>query len=459
MAGGATIATIDLADALLREHERRGLIQWAAVTLALTLLFAAMTPFLFAVPGVRLRMYLAMAIIIGAAALALWLIWRGRALDLVGYGFSLVTILFLALAPAANYLGQGPEQVAPAIMMKGAQTVATPLFIALAGLTMQPRYPVIVAAGGVAIELVLLWIVVIDPRTVMSRDISSALMGPAFNPDRVAIDLLIFVMTGVAMAVLTWSARRTVREAVRLEKANRQLSRYFSPNVVAGIAGADAAFLKLGGRRQDVVVMFADLRDFTALSSTLSAEETVALLSDYHERMVAEIFRAGGTLDKFIGDGIMATFGTPEAAADDADRAVAAGIAMKRALDAFNRESVARGRPRLGQGIGIHCGPAIVGNIGTPERLEFTTIGATVNVASRIERACKTTGADFLISDAVKARLTRPVALHALPPTRLPGVPEAIGLHAVLTEQPPAAPLGSAAPGGGGATPGRPDRF
>ena len=155
------------------------------------------------------------------------------------------------------------------------------------------------------------------------------------------------------------------------------------------------------------------------------------MLSEYQECMVAEIFRAGGTLDKFIGDGIMATFGTPTPVADAADRAVRAARGMIAALADLNRDRVARGQAPLVQRIGIHAGLAVVGNVGTRQRLEFTVIGNTVNVASCIENACKRIGKPAMLSAAVVERLTMAAALELLGPVALDGQTQPVELYAL----------------------------
>jgi adenylate cyclase len=149
--------------------------------------------------------------------------------------------------------------------------------------------------------------------------------------------------------------------------------------------------------------------------------------------MVAAIFEHGGTLDKFIGDGIMATFGTPRPAPDDAQRAVAAALSMLDRLDGLNNRFHADGLPELKIGIGIHSGPAIVGNIGTSARLEYTVIGDTVNTASRLESACKETGDPLLVSRAVADQLT--VAVEPRGEAVLRGKKAVIALFAVPRKQ------------------------
>ncbi len=208
-----------------------------------------------------------------------------------------------------------------------------------------------------------------------------------------------------------------------------QLGRYFSPNVVDALAGDE--FIRRGGRLQNVAVLFSDIRGFTTLSEKASPDEVMQMLSTYHDHMVREIFRHGGTIDKFLGDGIMATFGTPNPAEDDAQRAVDAGIGMELALQALNRQRRQSGQPPIVQGIGIHYGPAIVGNIGTEERLEFTAIGDTVNTASRIESSCKKYGETFVISEAVKKLIDSSTPLRLLGDLKAQGRSETVSVFAV----------------------------
>jgi adenylate cyclase len=153
-----------------------------------------------------------------------------------------------------------------------------------------------------------------------------------------------------------------------------------------------------GGERKHVAVLFADLRGFTQYAEPLSPERIVSELNDYLDSVVPAIRAQGGVVDKYIGDAIMAVFGIPNPGPEDAARAVRAAAAMQVALQEHNRERERKGLPPLVQGIGLHCGDVIAGNIGTKERVQYTVIGDAVNVASRLESLSKKMDYSILLS-------------------------------------------------------------
>jgi adenylate cyclase len=178
------------------------------------------------------------------------------------------------------------------------------------------------------------------------------------------------------------------------------LCRYVTRQVAEQIL-KDRDKLKLGGNRSLVSVLFSDIRDFTTISERFSAEEVVSLLNAYFSRMLEPIFSFEGTLDKFIGDAIMAVFGAPVFRHDDAERAVRAAIEMRRALRKYNLERVAQGLLPIDNGIGITKGEVISGNVGSEQRMDYTVIGDTVNVASRLEGLTKNYPYKILVNEGV----------------------------------------------------------
>jgi adenylate cyclase len=178
--------------------------------------------------------------------------------------------------------------------------------------------------------------------------------------------------------------------------------------------------------RRDVTVLFADLWGFTALGEAMTPEALVALLNDYFGRMSRVIEQHRGQVSKFIGDGLMAVFGAHAPNPWQVNDAVHAALAMQDALAEHNHARAARGGPPLRVGIGIHTGPAVAGVLGSQELMEFTVIGGTVNLASRVERLTRTHDAPILVTDAVRARLDPRFRLEPVPATPVRGVVEPV---------------------------------
>ncbi|MDD5181358.1 MAG: GAF domain-containing protein [Gallionellaceae bacterium] len=175
------------------------------------------------------------------------------------------------------------------------------------------------------------------------------------------------------------------------------MSRYMDPGIADRLVASGAELL--GGKNVESTVMFSDIRGFTTLTEQLGAQSTVALLNEYFTLMVDCIQHEEGMLDKFIGDAIMAAFGIPVAHEDDADRAVRASIAMINTLNKWNLQRVSEGKPPVNIGIGLNTDTVVSGNIGSSKRMDFTIIGDGVNLASRLESACKQYGARILASE------------------------------------------------------------
>jgi len=247
------------------------------------------------------------------------------------------------------------------------------------------------------------------------------------------------VIVIVVGLITIYSIYRAVSMVRRLADAQQQkvvLSRYFSPGVVEEITANPEVLRR--GRRQKVAVLFMDIRNFTRLSEQISPDELVTFLADFRERMSRVIFAMGGSIDKFIGDAILATFGTPRpssSAGQDSWNAVRAALGMRRELVAINARRLSANLETIGIGMGIHCGEVIAGNIGKGDLLEYSVIGDAVNTASRIQDLCKTFGKDVIISwtlyDDLDTGLRRSLPVRQLPATRVKGKSDPLRLLAI----------------------------
>jgi adenylate cyclase len=283
-------------------------------------------------------------------------------------------------------------------------------------------------------------------QSIVMQRVRSAMCGPLIgSEDRVLGVLYVDNLTTahrfseddleflIAFAGIAGVAIENSQFADRIRRetlARSNFERFFAPGLAARIASSPDA-VKLGGDKRQVAVLFSDIRGFTALSETMTPDEIAQLLTEYFTEMVECVFRNGGTLDKFIGDAVMAQWGAPIGEPDDADRAMRAALEMMQALDALNANWRVAGKPELAIGIGLNIGEAFAGNIGSERRLEFTVIGDTVNTASRLCSAAD--GGEILLSEDFRRALREPPTLEERPAIELKGKRERIPLYRVAT--------------------------
>lgn len=218
-------------------------------------------------------------------------------------------------------------------------------------------------------------------------------------------DGLVFIINDRTDVVMLEEMQRRERE--ERDQLRGLVRRYLAPSVAEQVLRNPEA-MQLGGTRQDVTILFADIRGFTGLSEHRKPEDVVAVLNSYLALATREIFAELGTLDKFLGDGVMAIFGAPVAIEHAELRAVRAALRMRASLDALRRSS----GERIGFGIGIHSGHALVGNIGTEQLMNYTAVGDIVNVSARLQAEARS--GEILISDTVAERLSSHLMVEEL---------------------------------------------
>ncbi|MBL8022134.1 MAG: adenylate/guanylate cyclase domain-containing protein [Leptospirales bacterium] len=353
---------------------------------------------------------------------------------LTASGIILATIdaTIVGLLPFVWYEAAGGEALPRAYFVKSLSLVGLSAVVMIAtAVTLRPLFIVVVTIESCLTHLGLLWYAVSDPRTSVGTSWAESMLGSMVNIGYYLSVVLQIAIGGGLLALIAARARKIIVGAIQIERLNSHIGRYFSPRVRDEITSAGAEFFRPGGKEQEVVVLFSDIRGFTAMSEKIGATAVVALLSEYQKLMLEVIFKYGGTLDKFIGDAIFATFGTPAPAPDDADRALACAIEMMQTLDRWNADRRTRGEIEILTGTGLHAGPAIVGNIGSEARLEYTVIGDTVNTASRVESATKKLNKRILLTGSVKERLNQSFPLVSVGTVTLRGKSVPTRLYAV----------------------------
>jgi len=246
-------------------------------------------------------------------------------------------------------------------------------------------------------------------------------------------EIVVFLIVAVTLAVAVRRSNALLVSHAGIERERTNLARYFSPNVVEQLSKNDEPLKQV--RTENVAVLFADIVGFTAYADGRSPAEVIGTLRRFHERMEREVFRHEGTLDKYLGDGLMATFGTPFPGASDAGNALRCAQTMLGTIDDLNRERRHRGEPPIRISIGLHYGQVVLGDIGL-NRLEFAVIGTTVNAASRLESLTREFGCAIIASDDLVQRARAETSssdadfthLVAQPPQAIRGLEQPLGI-------------------------------
>lgn len=249
-----------------------------------------------------------------------------------------------------------------------------------------------------------------------------------FGTDRISANVTLLPLTKTDRKKL---GTMIIIDDISAEKRMKStMSRYMDPELADQLLAGSEDFL--GGKNTMATILFSDIRQFTTLTEELGAQGTVSLLNEYFTIMVDCIQREGGMLDKFIGDAIMAAFGTPIEHDDDEDRAVRAAISMIRSLNAWNVRRIADGKKPVHMGIGINTDMIVSGNIGSPKRMDYTLIGDGVNLASRLESLCKQYHASILISENTYKKLRGTYRIREVDSVVVKGKTETVSVFEVL---------------------------
>jgi adenylate cyclase len=246
-------------------------------------------------------------------------------------------------------------------------------------------------------------------------------------------------LAAIGVALFAGTAYQYFVEGAEKRVVKKLFGRYVSKDVYEQLV-AHPELAELGGTRRDMTVLFSDIRGFTSVTEKGHPEELVAQLNEYFSRMVGIVFRHQGTVDKFVGDMVMALFGAPLEDARHAEHAVAAAVDMVRELGELNRKWAAEGRPVLDIGVGINSGDMIAGNIGSSSIMSYTVIGDNVNLGSRLESLNKEYRTRIIISDATRSRLTGNYEIRPLGDVVVKGKSRPVAIFEVGVPSPLPAP-------------------
>jgi len=321
------------------------------------------------------------------------------------FDVALVTAAILIPPPMA-VIADWPVQT----RLRGQEFLYLLLLLAEAALTYSPRRVVSTGLSILVIWSIGVFAIYSLPDTLRFNDViteesptSVEVLSIIFQPTFVGLTAWYTQLVATALFTLlitlsVWRSRRTLVQQVAAEVVRADLARYVSPDVASALTERGETGFGDPATRS-VAVMFADIVGFTKLTESLSPERTFTLLRSFQERSCAIVFKHGGTLDKYLGDGFMATFGSIDQFPDAAARALACAFDLQQEIERWGRKRSGRGAEPVRVSMGIHCGAVTVGNLGGRERLEFTVVGDVVNVASRLEEITREAGGSIVASD------------------------------------------------------------
>lgn len=337
------------------------------------------------------------------ACVSAYFIGRRRFLTAVGLTGVAFDVVMMGALPLIWYTSLGGAALPAGIILKTSVTLFAILLITLNTLAMRPLYPLLVTAGALLVHFALLAAALADERTAFTSNYLLAYTTPEIAIGRVVTRVAIVALVGTILTLLTMRARSMIVEAAELQKANVQLGRYFSPNLVRRLAENPALF-QVGGERKDLSFVFTDLEGFTSLVESNDPSVVAPLLNGYLDELVQVAFKHEGTVDKIVGDAVHVIFGAPVTQLDHAARAIACAFEMDRVAERYRSRlpsEIALGVTR----IGVNSGPAIVGNFGGDALFDYTAHGDAINIAARLEGANKFLGTRLCVSAETASRV------------------------------------------------------
>jgi len=313
---------------------------------------------------------------------SLWIAWIGALRWWIPYAFVTFDIVLIG----AHLFEMTRDLGLPPTMLFGIPASGL-LLLVLAHAALRFRPTLIIYAAGISVVLVALGAALLPAAESYRPGAPLGVHAPTADALLywLLLPIAIIVLVSAMLWLISWTTSNLLDQAIAHAKRSSSLSRFFSPNLIDRLSGDRQDGLLAGGRCT-VGILFVDIRGFTAMAEKMRPDEVRSMLTQFRSIVTKQVFDHDGTLDKFIGDGVMAVFGTPETHEDDGRRAVLCGLAILNAVRDWSAAKGARGERTISIGIGGHYGDVFAGAIGDEQLLEFTVLGDTVNVAERLEQ-------------------------------------------------------------------------
>jgi adenylate cyclase len=326
-------------------------------------------------------------------------------------------------------------QEPPTIYLKAPTLLYAFILIAIRVLRFEPLW-ILLAGASVLVgwAALVIYALAMTPEAQITHDFAVYASSGAMLIGAEVDKAVSFAAVTAVLALATVRARRLLVRAVTESHAAAEFSRFFAPEVASDIRMTQDNLKPGDGVLRDAAVMMIDLRGFTKLAARLAPDQTLALIAEYQGRVVPAIRAHGGSIDKYLGDGIMATFGAAKASGSFAADALQAQVAVLRAVSDWSADRAARGDATVDIGCAVATGPMLCGVIGVADRLEWTVIGEAANLAAKLEKHCKVAGVAALATqatlDLAQAQGMATVGWNRLPAQRVNGVENSLDLAA-----------------------------